>query len=86
MYILAGSLSGEVNWIFTLNKSEATEWQIYVESCFFVIYTMSTVGYGDDTIPTNPWEVLTSLIILIGGSMYYSYLIGILGKIFGNLW
>jgi len=86
MYILAGSLSGEVNWIKWLNKTDPTEFQIYVESCFFVIYTMSTVGYGDETVGTNPYEIFISLLILIGGGMYYSYLIGILAKICSDIW
>ena len=46
---------------------------------------MTTVGYGDETVGTNPYEVFISLLILIGGGMYYSYLIGILAKICGDI-
>ena len=86
LYILAGSLSGEVNWINNLNKSQVSEFTVYVEAVFFVIYTITTVGYGDKSVASNTLEVFTSLIIIIVGSMYYSYLIGFLAKICGNIW
>ena len=46
-----------VNWLTTNSLQDKDIWTKYIESFYFVIITMNTVGYGDLT-PTNNVEKL----------------------------
>jgi hypothetical protein len=84
-YILVGKIDHEIDWISSLNKYQDTsEWNIYVQAVFFIIYSISTVGYGDST-GKNHYEIAVSLGILICGGMYYSYFLGIMSNMFSTI-
>ena len=44
-------------------------------SAYFTLTTLSTTGYGDYT-PTNNVERIVSLLLMLGGVAFFSYIIG----------
>ena len=62
------------NWILKLNIQDKSYLNIYLTSIYFVIVTVTTVGYGDisgDSIP----EIIFQIILLIVGTIAYSFII-----------
>lgn len=43
--------------------------------CYFALTTLSTVGYGD-YMPTNNFEKIVGIIIMILGIAFFSYIMG----------
>jgi hypothetical protein len=56
----------------------------YLNSIYFILVTVFTVGYGDIT-PKNFTEKLFNIFLMIFGIASYSFLITSLSKIFGQL-
>ncbi len=48
---------------------------IYVDALYFVMTTLSTVGYGD-IVPVTLYENYFVLILLVVGSVYFGYCVG----------
>ena len=70
-YILLGK-SEFPNWIFNLNLGNDEFGKIYTCALYFIISTLTTVGYGDiSTYTCN--ERIFGIIILIFGILGYSY-------------
>ena len=62
------------NWILKLNIQDKSYLNIYLTSIYFVIVTITTVGYGDisgDSIP----EIIFQILLLIVGTIAYSFII-----------
>ena len=62
------------SWIIKLNIQDEPYSKIYLTSAYFIIVTVTTVGYGDITGGTIP-EVIFQLILLIIGTIAYSFII-----------
>ena len=62
------------NWIFKLNIQDNSYINIYLTSVYFIIVTITTVGYGDITGDSMP-EILFQILLLIIGTIAYSFII-----------
>ena len=52
------------------------------ESFYFVIITLTTVGYGDDIISNNPLAKLISVLLIIAGVLVFSTITGVMSSYF----
>ena len=62
------------NWIFKLNIQDESFIKIYLTSIYFIIVTITTVGYGDITGDSMP-EIIFQIFLLIIGTIAYSFII-----------
>ena len=53
---------------------------LYVTSFYYVITTITTVGYGDHS-PVNNLERLLGIIMMISGAISFSYITGALSSL-----
>ena len=60
------------NWITELELQNSTYIHIYIASIYYLIATITTVGYGDIT-PYNQGERIFGLFLLIVGIIVYSF-------------
>jgi CRP-like cAMP-binding protein len=82
MWKLLAVLEGSYNnWIFYFNLIDSSEISLYYESLFFIITTITTVGYGY-TYPVNTIERVFTGIIMILSIYIYSAAVGKLANIF----
>lgn len=71
-------------WVVREAVQDAAPKTQYIRSLYWAITTMTTVGYGDITPKRNIEYVFTSIMMLIGASLY-AYIIGNIASIFSNL-
>lgn len=71
-------------WVLREEVESASSSTQYIRSLYWAITTMTTVGYGDITPHRNVEYVFTSIMMLIGASMF-AYIIGNVASIFSNL-
>ena len=70
----------ETNWIQTY-VPEKSHWLVtYVYSMYFILMTMTTVGYGD-IVPKNPIENSFVLIVMIVCSALFGYTLNCINQI-----
>jgi len=50
-------------------------WTVYLDACYWVLVTMSTVGYGDITPKSSAERVFSCMVILLG-AFVWAYIIG----------
>lgn len=55
----------------------------FMTSVYFALTILSTVGYGD-YYPISNLEMLTALVVMLGGVAFFSYIMGNLMEIFTN--
>merc|ERR1719313_482604 len=65
-------------------KTRDTLWKLYTASLYFVTYTVTTVGYGDIS-PVNIVERMVCIIILVTAGVSWSYVLGQVCGILGNM-
>ena len=73
LFIFIG-INSYPGWIVSLNIQDESYFYIYLTSIYFVIVTVTTVGYGDITGKTVP-ELLFQIYLLIIGTIAYSFTI-----------
>ena len=78
----------ESTWytVFRLWETNPDNPQLYVQfmtSMYFALTILSTVGYGD-YYPISNVEMLTALVVMLGGVAFFSYIMGNLLEIFKN--
>ena len=73
LYIFLGRNSYP-GWIIKLNIQDDHYLNIYLTSLYFIIVTITTVGYGDITGDSIP-EILFQMVLLILGTIIYSFII-----------
>ena len=73
LYIFLGR-NTYTSWMIKLNIQDDHYLDIYITSLYFVIVTVTTVGYGDITGNTIP-EVLFQMVLLILGTIVYSFIL-----------
>ena len=81
-YIFIG-LKTHQNWILLAKQTNSSFSSIYITSFYFIITTMTTVGYGD-IVSSGMKEISFQLILLTIGIIAYSYIITIMGNHFKN--
>jgi len=62
------------SWIIKLNIQDESFLNLYLTSTYFVIVTITTVGYGDITGDSIP-EIIFQVLLLIVGTIAYSFII-----------
>ena len=55
----------------------------FITSIYFSLTVLSTVGYGD-YYPISNTEMLTALVVMLGGVAFFSYIMGNLLEILRN--
>ena len=71
------------NWILRTGAQNESIFYVYIESLYFLITTLTTVGYGD--IVCNSFgERLFHILLLAVGSIFYSYIISTIGNYIKN--
>ena len=73
LFIFLG-INSHPSWIIKLNNQDKSYLYIYLVSVYFIIVTITTVGYGDITGETFP-EILFQIMLLIIGTIAYSFTI-----------
>ena len=71
-------------WAVRYEISEQDTFAQYVRSLYWVITTMTTVGYGDIT-PNNTIETIFTMVVMILGVSIYAYIIGNIASMIANL-
>ena len=73
LYIFLGKNSNP-SWIVAMNIQDENYFDIYLASLYFIIVTITTVGYGDIIGNTFP-EIAFQILLLILGTIAYSFII-----------
>ena len=71
------------NWIINMELHDEPLIYIYIASCYSLIETLTTVGYGDVVCQCETERVF-QIIVLAVGVIAYSYLISAFGNLFKN--
>ena len=71
------------NWILQTSAENESLYYIYIESLYFLITTLTTVGYGDITCHSFG-ERIFHILLLAVGSIFYSYIISTIGNYIKN--
>ena len=71
------------NWILLTKQQDAPFSSLYISSLYFLIETLTTVGYGDIYCSCLT-EIIFQILLLSVGIIAYSYLITIIGNYFKN--
>ena len=73
LFIFLG-MNSYPGWIIKLNIQDESYLNIYITSIYFVIVTITTVGYGDIT-GNSISEIIFQVFLLIVGTISYSFII-----------
>jgi len=71
------------NWIITINTQDRSLLYNYITSCYSLIETLTTVGYGD-VVCQNLIERIFQIFFLGVGVIAYSYIISSFGNLIKN--
>ena len=71
------------NWLISRKAENDTFINIYIQSLYFIIATLTTVGYGD-IICQSLLERIFQIILLAIGSVFYPYIVSIIGNLIEN--
>ena len=84
-FILMGRLSAhENNWIAYRQLDASNSTHVYLEAFYFAIISMITIGYGD-VVPISSREKLYVIIMTIGSSANFGFIVNTIGQIFSDL-
>lgn len=72
------------NWVNKYNIEEEDQGSQYLSSFYWTITTLTTVGYGDIT-PDNSIERFFCIFVMLGGVFFYSYTIGTITSVIGQI-
>ena len=78
LFIFLGSISYP-NWMIKINIQDESFYSIYLIALYFVIVTITTVGYGDiagDSVS----EIIFQILLLIVGTISYSFIISFISN------
>lgn len=67
-----------------MNLQDASEFELYVASYYFVVTTIATVGYGDIT-PKTVSERIFCIVIMLLGVTGFSFATGSLSSLMSNI-
>lgn len=86
MWIFIGEMNPQsrVNWININNLQDVGNIELYVNSFYFTVTTLLTVGYGDITAISVEEKILCIFLMIIG-VVSFSFATGSLSSIMSNL-
>lgn len=74
----------EINWISNNDTFQnQTDLELYVTSFYFMVTTITTVGYGDIS-GTNIFERVVCIILMVMGVVFFSISSGNITSIISN--
>ena len=79
-----GDIYRYMNWIRDGELEDAGMFQQYIASIYWATVTCTTVGYGD-ILPTNNYELLWAMLIIVFGVAVFSYILSDLSSKFSEL-
>ena len=71
------------NWLLSTNSQDESLSYIYIKSLYFLVTTLTTVGYGDITCQSIG-ETIFQIILLAVGTIFYSFIISTIGNFIKN--
>ena len=71
------------NWLILTQSEDKSLFHLYITSLYFLITTLTTVGYGDITCQSL-LERIFQIIILAIGSVFYPYVVSSIGNLIEN--
>ena len=72
------------NWIINSGSEDKSFYSLYLTSFYFLITTMTTVGYGDLVCASSFREIFFQLILLSAGITVYSWIVSNIGNYVKN--
>ena len=71
------------NWLILTQSEDKSLFHVYITSLYFLITTLTTVGYGDITCQSL-LERIFQIVILAIGSVFYPYVVSSIGNLIEN--
>ena len=71
------------NWLILTQSEDKSLFHLYITSLYFLITTLTTVGYGDITCQSL-LERIFQIILLAIGSVFYPYIVSSIGNLIEN--
>ena len=71
------------NWLIATNSENESFFNIYIKSVYFILATLTTIGYGDIYCQSFV-ERIFQILLLSLGSVFYPYVISSLGNLIEN--
>ena len=71
------------NWLILTESQDEPFFNIYISSLYFIITTLTTVGYGD-IVCQSLLERIFQIILLAIGSVFYPYIVSTIGNFIKN--
>lgn len=84
LWYFISTLNPEMNWVLQYGQIDSSELSLYISSLYWVITTLSTVGYGDIK-PANSTERGMCIFVMLLGVFFYSYTVGTISTIMSGL-
>ena len=72
------------NWIIKSNSQDTNNYVLFLNSFYYLITTMTTVGYGDFTCCSSFSEMIFEIILLSIGITAYSWIVSNIGNYVKN--
>lgn len=74
-WYLLSALMGEDGWIIANGYEQESNVDLYVYSCYFVVQTFSSTGYGD-VVSMHNYELAFKMVTIISGALIYGIFTG----------
>ena len=79
-----GDIYKYTNWINSNDLQDSGMIKQYISSVYWATVTCTTVGYGD-ILPTNNYELLWAMMIIVFGVAVFSYILSDLSSKFSEI-
>ena len=79
-----GDIYHYMNWVRNNGLEDEGMFLKYIASCYWATVTCTTVGYGD-ILPTNNYELLWAMCIIVFGVAIFSYILSDLSSKFSEI-
>jgi len=83
-HFMAITSSGIDNWIIVKGLEDASIYERYLTSLYWIAQTVITVGYGDIPI-CNSYEMVVAIFAMFAGVIFFSVTIGSLTTVIGEM-
>ena len=78
------NLKSNVNWITENGLQDSPEFDMFMAAVYWATVTCTTVGYGD-ILPTNEYELIWAMFIIVIGVAVFSFILSNLSSQFSEI-